>query len=128
MTLLTVDEFREHVATSLVDDAIQRLLDDAEAEITAYAGPLGSAVTELVDGREGRPSSCPGRLGGHLDHRDARDDRHRPGDRTTGASGRLRPRAAQHRHERALALGGLVTVVYTPDDDTASRKMVQLEL
>jgi hypothetical protein len=31
MTLLTVDEFREHVPTTLVDDAIQRLLDAAEA-------------------------------------------------------------------------------------------------
>src|SRR4051812_3591782 len=53
MTLLTVDQFREHVETSLVDDAIQRLLDDAEAEIIRYAGALGSR-TELVDGGSGR--------------------------------------------------------------------------
>jgi hypothetical protein len=53
MTLLTVDQFREHVETSLVDDAIQRLLDDAEAEIIRYAGDLGS-ITELIDGGSSR--------------------------------------------------------------------------
>src|SRR5689334_11048517 len=49
MTLLTVDELREHITTTLVDAALQRLLDDAEAAIVQFAGPVAS-VTELVDG------------------------------------------------------------------------------
>jgi hypothetical protein len=48
--VLTVDEFREHVSTSLGDDAVQRLLDAAEAEIVRYAGEP-SSVSEIVDGR-----------------------------------------------------------------------------
>src|SRR4051812_32318304 len=52
MTLLTVDEFRLFVPTSLGDDELQILLDAAEAEITAFAGPVG-AVTDLVDGGYG---------------------------------------------------------------------------
>lgn len=48
--LLTPDQFREHVATALEDDALRRLLDDAEAAITASAGPYGAPVTELVGG------------------------------------------------------------------------------
>lgn len=48
--ILTVDEFREHVETSLGDAAVQRLLDGAEALIVARAGAAGAA-TELVDGR-----------------------------------------------------------------------------
>ena len=49
MAILTVDELREHVETSLGDSAVQRLLDGTEALIVARAGPSG-AVTELVDG------------------------------------------------------------------------------
>jgi hypothetical protein len=50
MAILTVDEFREHVSTSLEDDAVQRLLDAAEAEIVRYAGAPGSA-SEVYTGQ-----------------------------------------------------------------------------
>lgn len=49
MSLLTVAQFREHVTTTLGDDAVQRLLDDAEAAVVAYAGEVGAA-TEIVTG------------------------------------------------------------------------------
>jgi hypothetical protein len=41
---LTVAEFREYVATSLSDDALQRLLDAAWADIEQAAGPMGDVV------------------------------------------------------------------------------------
>ena len=49
MTILTVEDFREHVTSDLPDDAIQRLLDAAEAAINRYAGDPGDAV-EVFDG------------------------------------------------------------------------------
>src|SRR5687768_12266599 len=46
-TLLTVDDMREHVTTSLGDDALERIINDNEAAIEALAGPLGASVTEV---------------------------------------------------------------------------------
>jgi hypothetical protein len=127
MTLLTVDEFREHVATSLGDDAVGRLLDDAEAQIVAYAGSAGS-VTELVDGGFGRLSLS------------------RPTSSVTSITETVGTTSVtlatdDWRHRGAYVLerlntgtnarwtwNRLVTVVYTPDDDSVQRKAVQLEL
>jgi len=47
--ILTPDQLREHVTTSLGDDALQRLLDAAEWAIVNRAGPPG-ARTELATG------------------------------------------------------------------------------
>lgn len=47
--LLTVTQIREHIQTSLVDDAVQRLINDADAEITRRLGPL-DLQTEVLDG------------------------------------------------------------------------------
>jgi hypothetical protein len=49
MAILTVDDLREHIETSLGEAALQRLLDGTEALIVARAGAAGS-TTELVDG------------------------------------------------------------------------------
>jgi hypothetical protein len=58
MALLTPDQFREHVETTLGDDAIQRLLDANEAEITRRFGPIGTHTEVLIgDG----PYLFPGR-------------------------------------------------------------------
>ena len=57
--LLTVDELREHVEnTALGDDALQRLLDAAEADINSWCGPLvlgsGDAWEEIEEHFYGR--------------------------------------------------------------------------
>lgn len=39
--LLTVDQLREHVTSSLGDDALQRYIDAEDALITARMGPVG---------------------------------------------------------------------------------------
>jgi hypothetical protein len=44
---LTPDEFREHVTTSLGDDALQRLLDAAEEAIIGVIGTGGSATEDF---------------------------------------------------------------------------------
>jgi len=47
MPLLTVEQFRTHVKTTLADDAVQRILDANEAEIVRRFG-AGSPVTETL--------------------------------------------------------------------------------
>ena len=47
--LLTVDEVLEHVDTELGSDAVQRLIDGADAEIIRRLGPLTGAI-EVLDG------------------------------------------------------------------------------
>ncbi len=51
-TLLTVAQVREHVETDIGDDAVQRLVDDADAEIIRRLGPVASQVTMLDGGDE----------------------------------------------------------------------------
>lgn len=127
MTLLTVAQFREHAATTLVDDAIQRLLDDAEAEITAYAGPVGS-VTEYPAGG-GSILTLSRRVSSVGSIAETRysttttlavdDWRQRSGYTLERLRTGTNPRTGW---------ASDVTVTYTPADDTATRKMVQLEL
>lgn len=128
MTLLTVEELREHVATSLVDDALQRLLDDAEAEIDRYAGPLGVPVTELIDGGYGRVITSR-RVSSVTSIVET------AGSSTTTLSGddwRLRSAYVVERLSTGTnprwRWSDLVTIVYLPVDDEATRKVVQLEL
>lgn len=47
--ILTVTQLRQHVASGLADDALMRLLEAAENDITAKYGAAG-AVTEYHDG------------------------------------------------------------------------------
>jgi len=45
MPLLTVEQLREHIKTTLPDDAVQRLLDANEAEIVERYGSSSTAAT-----------------------------------------------------------------------------------
>lgn len=128
MTLLTVDELKEHVTTSLVDAALQRLLDDAEAAITAFAGDVASA-TEIVNGGAARISvsrpidavtAVVERDGSYSPVTLATDDWEQVG---RFELARLRFGTNSSSHWRRP-----VRVTYTPVDDTATRKIVQLEL
>lgn len=128
MTLLTTDEFRAFVATGLDDPSLQLLLDAAEAEIDAAAGPVGSTL-ELVCGGYtrivlARPASA---IGGITETRSntvttlaADDYLLYPGgyviERLTGGTN-------SSWHWR-----GRVAVTYTPLDDADIRKGVQLDL
>lgn len=128
MTLLTVDELKEHITTSLGDDAVQRLLDDAEAQIVAYAGDVDEAV-ELVSGGSHRISvsrpidsvtSIVERVGWTTPVTLAVDDWELDGPFILN---RLRTGTNQSHNWR-----GPVRVTYAPVDDTATREIVQVEL
>jgi hypothetical protein len=121
--LLTVDELRTFVTTSLSDDALLTLLDAAEADL----GSL-DAVTERHDGgyealvldrrvgtvtsvREMVETASPTTL-------DATDYR---------ADGYILHRLSTGTHPSTAWLGE-VEVVHTPTDDEAERKRAQAEL
>lgn len=128
MAILTVDQFREHVSSGLGDDAIQRLLDAAEAEIVRYAGAPGS-VTEVSDGGGryitlGRPAASVTSITETV-----------PGSATTLAvddyflypSGLILERVTGGTNSRH-AWHGRVAVTYTAADDSDIRIGVQLDL
>jgi len=127
MTLLTVSELREHVQTSLVDDALERLLDDAEASIVKHAGDLAD-VTEFVDG--GGPTLV---LRRRADSITSVVESFGVGD-VTLATNDWRARGAYVLERLRTGTNprsswrGPVQVVYEPEDDTATRKIVQLDL
>lgn len=128
MTLLTPTELREHITTSLEDDALQRLLDDAEDAITVYAGPVGSVV-EVVPG--GYPSLALARPIDSVTSIRERDDLQSPTTLATNdyeQRGRFGLWRLRFGTNSASYWRGPVRVTYVPVDDTATRKVVQVEL
>lgn len=128
MTLLTAAQFREHAPSTLIDAAIGRLLDDAEQEITRYAGPVGSTVTEWAAG-DGAFLATSRRVSAVTSITETRWLAS-----TTLATDdwRLRSPYVLERLRTGTnprsCWAGTVSVVYTPEDDTATRMMVQLDL
>lgn len=128
MTLLTVTEFREHVTTSLGDAAVQRLLDDAEAEIIAYAGDVSTATELMAGGTSRIVTSRPidsvttvvERDGGSSSVTLATDDWE-----MFGSFVLLRSRDGTN---HSSYWRGPVRLTYVPVDDTATREIVQVEL
>lgn len=53
MSLLTINQIKQHVETDLGRDAIQRLIDDAEAEIVRHFGPHGDSSNPITEDCEG---------------------------------------------------------------------------
>lgn len=128
MTILTVDELREHVSSPLEEDALQRLLDGAEAEIVRYAGEPGS-VTVVRDGRGrfitlDRPAAS---ITSISETRWSTSTTLAADDYLLRPSGTVierLPGGTNSRHEWA----GRVTVIYTAVDDDAIREVVQIDL
>lgn len=52
MSLVTPDMLKEHVETDLSAEALQRVIDGVEADITVRAGVQGADVTERISGRD----------------------------------------------------------------------------
>lgn len=128
MTLLDVDELREHIQTTLVDAALQRLLDDAEALIVGFGGDV-SAAEEIVRG--GSPRITVARP---IDSVSAIRERDNYATPVTVAvddweqNGRFTLTRLRYGTNRSSVWRGPVRVTYVPIDDTDTRKMVQVEL
>lgn len=129
MALLTIEQFRKFVATSLEDDELEVLLDAAESAITALYGPVGGPVEETSDGGQTyiflrrRASAITGIVETDIDV-----------DTTLAADDwRLRDDGVSVRRlwngTNAREWWGYpVVVTYTPADDLADRKRIQLKL
>lgn len=126
-TLLSPDDVREHAPTTLSDTALQRLLDDADAQIVAFAGPLGS-VTEIVRGG-GSSLVLARRIGSVTSITETRGVTTLvlAADDWRQWSGYVIARLTTGTNPRHC-WAPEVAVVYTPVDDTATRKIVELEL
>lgn len=133
MTILSVEEFREHVTSDLDDDAIGRLLEAAEAVIVRHAGEPGEA-TEIFDG--GRRFYTLDRAAESVEsitetwH--ANEVTLADNDWYLYPSGLVveRLRTGDHYPSWGSAWGSWarVAITYTPADDTAIRVGVQLDL
>ena len=130
MTLLTVAQIREHIETDLLDTAVQRLIDDADAAVIARHGPH-TAVTRTVhsDPYLGSPTVI------YLDRPIASvtsvteyDSLGNPTVLVPANYELLYGGRALRRFTTPYAWGYKVTVVYTPSDDTAQRKRVIADL
>lgn len=130
MAILLVGEFREHVTTALGDDALQRLLDAAEAEIVRFVGDSGTgAVTDIRDGRGrfvtlSRPAAS---ITSITEAHWSTDTVLAADDYLLHPSGLVIERLPGGTHSRSH-WHGRVTVVYVPVDDEAIRIAVQLDL
>lgn len=127
-SLLTPAEIRKHIETDLEDVPLQRLLDDADRDIVAKYGPHTGNITELVVG-EGNLlflSQVPSAI---VSVTETRDD----ADQLLGATdyrtwyGRVLERIATGAFA-ATTWGERVVVVYTPVDDQARRKRIEIDL
>lgn len=128
-TLLAPADVRGHVETDLGDPALQRLLDDADAEIVKRYGPHAGNVSEVIDGREGliflsRPVAA---IVSITETTGVTDRVLAVNDYRSWFGGRALERldsgtnGAEEWAER-------VTVVYTPSSDQAQRIRVELDL
>lgn len=125
MALLTLAEARTHITTSLVDAALQRLLDAAEDAITDAIGPVGN-VTETFTAGAGDLIMLSRRASAVVSVNE-RASALNANDYELYNSGQLL-------HRRDLGTNpdsrwrGRVIVVYTPVSDVARRKVAQLAL
>ena len=125
--LLTVDQFREHVTTSLPDAALQTLLNAAEAAILEVVGEPGE-VTEYITARPTNDGYAPwGISPGYRRISVARPIASVTSVTDYRASGYVLQRIPDGTHPR-WQWGQRVVVVYTPGDETADRERVQIEL
>lgn len=128
MSILTVEQLREHVTTELGNDAVQRLLDAAEEAIVKRAGAAGAVTERLGGGYRFLSLRTPAasissvvETVGDTDTTLAVDDfRLYP-------AGMVLERLDDGTNQRST-WGSQVVVAYTPVDQDSTRQLVQIEL
>ena len=129
MAILTLAEVRDHVQTDLKDDALQRLLDDAEAEIVARLGSP-TALSDVLPGGDKMLylSRKAASISSIVERLEEQDYALVATDFKLHADGRRLERL-QTGSNPSEAWRGLVTISGVPDTaDAASRKRLQADL
>lgn len=132
MPLVTKAEVREHIETDLGDDALDRLIDDADAEIIRMHGEHTTQTEQLLGGNVflilSRPASSITTvteiLKGTL-----------PDSETTLSAddydlwpdGRRLERLGDGTNQRET-WGDVIEITYTPTDETAQRTRAEIDL
>jgi len=128
--LLAAADIRTHVDTDLVDAALTRLIDDADAEIISFAGAIASQVEE-VHGCALHESLTLSRRGSAVttvvETVDDTATTLAADDYSLRADGLTLDRLATGTNARET-WGDSVVVTYTPVDQTARRKRVLIDL
>ncbi len=128
MALLTTTQFLEHFDSDLATAALQRLLDDAEADIIRLYGPHASQVEYLLGGEFclflARPATSVTQI---VETVGDTDTTLAANDYQLLHGGRTLQRDPDGDNGGTI-WGDRVKVTYVPSDDTASRKRVQLDL
>jgi hypothetical protein len=130
MALLTVAQVRAHVETDLADEALERLIDDADAEIIDRAGAVDEQTDEM-HGVELATALCLSRRASEItevvetvseDETTLAAD-----DYSLRAGGLFLDRLSTGTNGRST-WGDSVVVTYTPVDRTARRTRVLIDL
>jgi hypothetical protein len=132
--LLTLAEVRDHVEIDLIDDALQQIIDAADAEIIRRLGPLATQ-TEVLEGGDlylslAREASAVTAVTERfmVDGLGVQDaPLTAANDISLLASGRRVERLFTGDNPSSV-FRGVVTIAYTPADTTAERKMVLIKL
>lgn len=131
-TLISPAELREHVETDLKDTALQRILDDIDGEIVTRFGAHTGAVTIDEDTRgEGLiflnpPSTAITSVTEYAIRSDTAGILLDPADYRVLRGGRELERLTTGPNG-SLHWGERVVVIYTPSDDRARRRMVEID-
>lgn len=129
MALLTADEVRDHVETSIVTDALQLIIDNADQEIIDRLGALATQ-TQVLDG-EGSELLNLSRKASSIT---SAVERILETNYTLAASDFLllndgyRVQRLQGTNFPAIKWNGLVTIIYVPSDETVARKKLLVDL
>lgn len=127
-TLLTATEVRQHVETGLTDDALTRLVEDADSEIIDRLGALASQVDVLDGGVPVLPlSRKASSISSIVERIDQTDYPLADDDFGLLPDGR-RVERRQGTSYPSLVFAGRVTITYVPTDETASRKRLLIDL
>lgn len=124
MTLLSVAELKEHISTSLGDEALQRLLDAAEEQIVAAVGDSGE-TTELL--RASGPLLALSRVAESISDVVEDDVTLAADDYELQPGSRLVRRLSDGTNARRR-WHGWVDITYLPLDDSSRREMAQVAL
>lgn len=128
-TLLSVTEVRQHVETDLGDDALTRLVEDADLEIIDRLGALTSQV-EVLDG-EGLQVLPLARKASSITtvvERIEETDYALAANDYELLSDKFQLLRKQGTNYPSVSWRGRVTVTYVPYDETASRKRLLADL
>jgi hypothetical protein len=130
MPLLTVEQLREHIKTTLPDDAVQRLLDANEAEIVERYGSSTTAATYVFYPYNVSLIALPRAASAVTSVLEDRDDTETPlpiaNYRLTQGGRTLERRSTLT--DLYTTWGGRVAVTYSIADEVAKRRRVLVRI